>query len=176
MFETLKKKYARFVIRRKFLRKHQKALSFNKILSNSREFFIVLPQRDHDFNQALDIIKYFLIYKKVITLFLPEHKYGLIPEREKYRVISYLPMHFTRCNLPAKNLLKRMKGKEFDIVIDLNREENLFCSAVSNFVGSKIRIGFDRNLSSNFYNMLINDKNEEAEVSYRNFLNYLKMF
>ena len=176
MFEGLKRKIAHYLIRRKYLRKNIQQLVFTNIISGSHDLFIVMPKEDKDFFHSLDILKYYQIHKKVITLFLPEYKYSLIPEKEKFKFISYHPHQVTRFNLPDKNLVSRLTGKEFDIVIDLNRKENVFFSAISNIVQSKIRVSFEKELSGRYYTMQITDKQSEPELSYRSFLSYLKMF
>lgn len=176
MFENLKQKYAHFVVRRKYLRKGSASLSYNKILSDAIDFFIIMPAKDNDFYHSLDLLKYYLIHKKVITIFLPAHKYNLIPEKEKYKFVSFLPEHINRVYLPGKNLIGNLSAKEYDVVIDLNRSTNIFYSAVANIVKSKVRVGFRKNKSEGYYNLVICGKNEESEAAYRSFLSYLKMF
>jgi hypothetical protein len=176
MFEGLKRKIAHYLVRRKYLRKNIQQLVFTNIISDSHDLFIVMPKEDKDFFHSLDILKYYQIHKKIITLFLPEYKYSLIPEKEKFKFISYHPHQITRFNLPDKNLVGRLTRKEFDIVIDLNRKENVFFSAISNIVQSKIRVSFEKELSGRYYTMQITDKQSDPELSYRSFLSYLKMF
>ncbi len=176
MFEGIKKKYAHFVVRRKYLRKDTRPVLYNKILSGATDLLLIMPKDDKDFYHCHDILRYFLIHKKIITLFLPEYKYNLIPEKDKYKCISYMPVNINKIFLPTHHLIERLKNKEFDAVIDLNRNEDVFFSAVSNLVRSKVRVSFNKELSSNYYNMLISEKNEEPEAAYRSFLNYLKMF
>jgi hypothetical protein len=176
MFEEIKKKIGHFLMRRKYLRKQLEQSSFNSIISDSRDFFFVMPKEDNDFFHSLDILKYYHIHKKVITLFLPEYKYNSIPEKEKFKFISYHPDQITRFNLPDKNLISRLNRKEFDIVIDLNRKDDLFFSAVSNIVNSKVSVSFAKEQSDGYYTLQIMEKQSDPEVSYRNFLSYLKMF
>ena len=78
--------------------------------------------------------------------------------------------------MPNKNLVNRLRRKEFDVVIDLNRGEDVFYSAITNVVGSKIRVSFEKEYSGEYYNIQIADKKTDPEVVYRSFLNYLKMF
>ncbi|MFA7228747.1 MAG: hypothetical protein WC061_06920 [Melioribacteraceae bacterium] len=176
MFEELKRKIGHYLLRRRFLRKEIKPSSFNNVISNAKDLFIVMPRDDRDFFNSLDILKYYQIHRKSITLFLPEHKYGTVPEKEKYRFISFQAAVKKTFNLPDKNMVRRLEGKEFEIVIDLNRSEDLFSSAVCNIVNSKVRVGFARERSELYYSLQIAGNQGDPEVSYRNFLNYLKMF
>ncbi len=176
MFESLKQKYARFIIHRKFLRREITSVSYNKILSDAIDFFIIMPARDDDFYHSMDLLKYYLIHKKVITLFLPVYKYNLIPEKEKYKFVSFLPEHINRVYLPTKNMIASLSTREYDAVIDLNRSPNIFFSAVANIVKSKVRVSFSKDKCEEYYNLIIKDKNQEPEVAYRSFLSNLKMF
>jgi hypothetical protein len=135
-----------------------------------------MPADDRDFYHSLDILKYYQIHRKSITLFLPEHKYGVVPEKEKYKCISYQAALKKQFTLPDKNLIRKLEGKDFDIVIDLNRTEDIFLSAVSNIVRAKLRAGFKKEMSELYYTLQIGGNQGDPEVSYRNFLNYLKMF
>ena len=176
MFEGLKRKIGHFVVRRKYLRKKNEQLTYNNVISSAKDFFFVMPGLDKDFYHTLDILRFYQNQKKIITLFLPEHKYNLIPEKEKYKFISFLPQQVSRYHLPDKNLVARLNTKEFDVVIDFNRSEDIFFSAISNIVKSKIRISFVKELSESYYNLQIVDKQGDSEESYKSFLNYLQMF
>ena len=176
MFEGLKKKIAHFIIQKKYLLKSSKEFSFNKVISNANDLLFVMPKDDKDFFSSFEILKYYQIHKKAITLFLPEHKYSLVPDKEKFKFISYHINQITKLNLPSKNLVHSLSQKEFDVVVDLNRSEDVFFSAVANVVKTKIRVSFEKEYSGQYYNMQIADKNTDPEVAYRSFLNYLRMF
>lgn len=176
MIENLKRRLAHFILSKKFLKKNNEQINFNKIITNSQNFFVIVPLDDKDLNNSLDLIKYLLIHKKNITIFIPEHKYNFFPGKDKFNFITYQAKHITRLNLPIKSLINHLHGKTFDVVIDLNRNENVFFSAVANIVNARVRIGFLKELSESYYNLLFNDLQREAELSYRNFLNFLRMF
>lgn len=176
MFENLKQKYAHFVIRKKFLHRDSDAFSYNHIISNASDFFVIMPESDNDFYHSLELLKYFILHKKTVTLFIAAHKYNLIPEKDKYKFFSYLPGHINRFYLPRKNMISSLSARNYDIVIDLNRTENIFFSAVANLVKAKVRAGFKRTKSEGYYNLLISGKNQESEEAYSSFLHYLQMF
>jgi len=64
----------------------------------------------------------------------------------------------------------------FDAVMDLNRKDELLYSYASNLVNAKLRIGFSKKGADKYYNLQIANNEAEAEKSYSNFLNCLKMF
>ena len=82
----------------------------------------------------------------------------------------------SKLNLPSNKLMNELAGKSFNAVIDLNRGENLFCSFASNLVESPMRIGFKKKNSDKFYNIQINDSEDNPQISYKNLLNCLQMF
>jgi hypothetical protein len=176
MFEKLKKRIAYFIVRRKYLSKNTHTIYYNGILTNSHNILIIMPKQDKDFYYALDILRYYQIHKKNITLFLPEHKYNPVPEKEKFKFISYSLYQITRFNLPDKNLISRLKDRQFDAVIDLNRFEEIFFSAVANIVKSTMRVGFKRDSLDDYYNLVIDLKQNDPELAFRGFLASLQMF
>lgn len=175
MFETIKKKIARYLIKRKFIR-HSPEINFNKFFSESIKFLIIMPSSESDFNHTFEMIKYLGIHRKNITILCNAPRVSTIPEREKYKIISYDIRDVSRFYLPAHDYLERLEKKEYDVIIDLNRNENLFCSAMANFFKAKYRVGFKKENSDNYYNFQVRNGEINSEISYRNLLNSLQMF
>ena len=176
MLENLKLQLARFIVRRKYLKKNLEPIMFNKAISGAVDFFIILPGNDAEFSHSFELLRYLIIHRKSVTLFLPEHKYNLIPEKDRYRFISFNLLQRTKLNLPASSLIELLENKTFDVVIDLNRQEDIFFSAVTNIVKSRLRICFNKEHSSAYYNFLFADNQNIPEVAFRNMLNFLQMF
>ena len=176
MFEEFKKKCAHFYIRKKVLKKPSEVISFKRIISDSQTVFIVMPAGDNDFPNSFEILRYLQIHKKDITLFLPEFRINQIPERERYKLISFFPDQITKIFLPNKKLREKVMGKSVDLVLDLNRSEDTFHSAISNYVASKVKLGFRKKNSESYYNLLFDSKQTESNAAYFNLLNYLRMF
>lgn len=81
----------------------------------------------------------------------------------------------TKIGLPNKELVSKVKKHTFDLVLDLNRDNDIFSSAMGNIPLSGFRIGFVKKNADYFYNFQIpNEINPEK--SYRNLLNSLRMF
>ncbi|MCX7798336.1 MAG: hypothetical protein N2249_06915 [Melioribacter sp.] len=176
MFENIKRRLAHYLLSKKYLSKNGKHLQFNKIISNSRSFLIILPEEINELNSSLDLVKYLLIHKKSITIFMNEKNYNSFPAKDKFNFITYGINDITKLNLPSKNLVNKLRGKNYDIVIDLNRKENTFFSAVANIVGSNVRISFKKDFSESYYNLLFKNNSPEAELAFRNFLEVVRMF
>lgn len=176
MFEELKRKYAHFVIRRKYLKKQNESLEFNKAVSNAKEFLIIMPESEIDFANSFEIIRYLQIHKKELTLFLSESSHKELPNEKDFKFISFHPDQISKFFLPRKSLLPRISNKKFDVVIDLNRNENTFFSAINCIASSGLKVGFRKNRSEEYYNLLFNSKQTEPLAAYSKFLEHLRMF
>jgi len=176
MFEKLKKNIAHFIVKRKYLKQNANTICYNEFLTNSHNILLIMPKNEKEFFNAFDILRYYQVHKKNITLFLPEHKYNSVPEKEKYKYISYSLFQITRLNLPNKSLRNKLKNIEIDAVIDLNRSEEIFFSTVTNIVKSKMRVGFKRDLMDIYYNLVIDQKQDDPELAFKGFLATLQMF
>ncbi|MFA3782511.1 hypothetical protein ABRY23_05535 [Melioribacteraceae bacterium 4301-Me] len=175
MLNKIKTKLAYFLIKKKYLLKTG-PIYFNNIVSTAKDIFIVLPKNDNDFYHSLFILRYYLLHKKRVTIFLAAHRYNLIPEKEKYKYISYLPVEMNKFYLPGKKLIERLKVDKYDVLIDLNRDEDVFLTAVSCIVAAKLKIGFMKKDADFYYNLILTNQELEAEVCYKKMLNSLQMF
>ncbi len=176
MINEAKNNIAKYIFNKKFLNKNYSINIGNKFLSASNDFLFLLPGNDNDFKNGFDVVRYFLIHKKNITLFLPEYKINLVPEGRKYSFIGYGIQDVNKIGLPNKNLIDKLREKKFDVVVDLNRNENLFYIAVANIVNAKFRVGFKRKQTETYYNFQVINRKLNSEISYRNLLNSVKMF
>jgi len=64
----------------------------------------------------------------------------------------------------------------FDVIIDSNRDENLFYRYIAKSLNTNIKIGFARIDSDNYFNFQVTNKQNDPETSYKNLLDCLKMF
>ena len=130
MLEKVKRQISKYLVAKNFFKRTRQIINFNAFMSNSIDFLFLMPLDDADFRQCFDLIKYFIIHKKNVTIFLPEHKYNLIPQKEKYKIVTYNIHEITRFSLPSASLIENLKRKSFDVVIDLNRSEDTLYAAI----------------------------------------------
>ena len=175
MSSSIKRKIALFLAKRRFFNKKLGAVSFNKFITNSEKFLLILPTSGADLLESVDVCKYLLTHQKDVTLFGKR-------EGEKYELdeglgsIVYTDEEISKLNLPRKELLEKLRSKKYDVVIDLNRHENFFLSVIANTVETKFRIGFKKGDSDKFYKFQVANNKNNSEISYRNLLNSLLMF
>lgn len=176
MFNEVKNKMGYLVFKKKLYKQYKSSCSFNDFVENSSNCVIILPLNDIDFANSFDVSKYFRIHKKEVTLFVPEHKVNTFDITSHYKYISYSFNDISKLGLPTKKFIEKLNNYEFDILIDLERENNLFLAAVTSLIKADYKIGFNKSGIENLYNFqLVNTKNN-SEISYRNLLNSLKMF
>ncbi|OGU84424.1 MAG: hypothetical protein A2W11_10670 [Ignavibacteria bacterium RBG_16_35_7] len=72
--------------------------------------------------------------------------------------------------------MEKLTSLRFNAILDLNRKENIFCSVVSSMVNAPIKVGFKKSNADKYYNLQISNIEENAELSYKNYLNCLEMF
>lgn len=173
---TLKQKLAFFIAKRKYLNKKVPSQNFKGTISNSENVLIILPDNAEDILKALDIPAYFKQQSKNVNLFCSESLSPVAKGEHNFEVISYNEESITRFGLPDKSLVKKIFDLKFDVVLDLNRDENLLYSILANIPKSKIVAGFKKENSDFYYNLQIANNQNNAEISYRNFLNSIQMF
>lgn len=176
MFEEFKNRIGYFIFKKKMLKNFDDKFTFNNFVEESVNYLLILPLNDLDFNNSFDVAKYFQIHKKNVTLFLPEHRKNLIRLSGNYETISYSLDDISRLGLPNKPLKEKLLNQKFDVLIDLEREDNLFLVSVVSLMKAKFKVGFKKNAVENLYNFQLVNSKINSEISYRNLLNSLKMF
>ena len=176
MLSELKNKLGYFIFQKKMLKGYDESNTFNDFVGRSLDYLIILPLNDTDFANSFDVVKYFKIHKKEITLFLPEHKVNTISISSNYRYLSYGLNDVSKFGLPSKSLLEKLNERKFDVLVDLERENNLFLAAVAALVKANFKVGFKKPEIENLYNFQMVNTKINSEISYRNLLISLKMF
>jgi len=176
MITNTKKKLAEYYLKKKFSRKQNSEKNFQKFFSGSKKILILLPTTKTSLvEEVIEIIRLFAIHKKELFIIQSKDQFSYLPNDFKYSSIIINDEDKTAIGLPNKELIKRVKKHTFDMVVDLNRDADLFSIAMANIPLSDFRIGFIKKDSDYYYNFQIpNEINPEK--SYRNLLNSLRMF
>ncbi len=176
MIAYLKSKIANLVINKRLRNKSVQNRSFKNLLSKCSNLFIIMPEEEVDFQNSKQVLKFLKEKDKRLTTLNFDFRVTDLQFEHLNDSIAYGLVDYSKINLPSKKLANNLNQKEFDAVIDLNRGENLFCSFAANLVHSDIIIGFRKNNSDKYYNIQINDIEDNPEISYKNFINCLQMF
>jgi hypothetical protein len=176
VFDEYKNKMGYYIFKKKMLKTYDSTYSFKKFIENSVNYILIMPLNDLDFNNSFDVAKYFRIHKKNVTLLIPEHKVNSLNISAHYDNISYSIEDITKFGLPTKSYIQKLNEHEFDVLIDLERDDNLFLTAVTSLINAKYKVGFKKAEIDNLYNFQMVNTKINSEISYRNLLNSLKMF
>ena len=176
MIEYIKAKLAASVVNKTLKSKSVPNRSFKNILRDCSSFFVIMPETEQDFQKGKRVISFLEEHHKIISILTLDFRRNEFLQSHFRDIVEYGLVDYSKLNLPSSRLSEILKSKVFDAVIDLNREENIFCSFAANLVQSDLIIGFTKNNSDKFYTIQINDNEDNPEISYNNFINCLQMF
>lgn len=173
---SFKEKFALFMAKRKYFSKKSVTQNFKGIITEAKTILIVLPNTAEDILKSMDIPAYFRLNEKKVTLLVHERLQHVAREEFPYDVIFFNDESKTKFGLPRKEFAKKLSNMKFDAVFDLCRGNNLFIGILANIPDSKITVGFKKPKADELYNLQIANNQNNAEISYRNFLNSVQMF
>ena len=176
MIGQLKEKIEELLVKNKLKDFEIKEHNFREFFKRSFNFCIIMPEEDSDFNHSFTILNYLDENRKSVTVFTHDYKVNLLPTKFRQKAIGYTIEDVNKLHLPSKRINDKLDQMRFQTVIDLNRRENLFCRYIINRINAPYKMGFVTGNPDKFYNIQVINKNSEAENSYKNLLNCLKMF
>ncbi len=159
------------------LKKHPKIKQvFNFAFKKAETFFIILPENEIDFHNIIKELNFFEVNNKMFSLLVNDFRINALPTKYKEKSLGFNMKDLNILKLPTKQFSQKLKQIKSDLVIDLNKNENLFFSYAANLIDSDIKIGFEKNGADKFYNMQFSKNDQDSELFYKNFLNCLQMF
>ena len=176
MLDLIKDKIAHTVVDWKLKDKQNKDQTFTEFFKRAFKFLVLMPQNDADFAHSMQVLYFLEDNKKHASALTYDFRVSLMPLRFRNRVIEHTLADVNVLKLPSTKIISKLNGMMFQVVLDLNRSDNLFYSYISSVVEVPIRVGFVKPNSDLYYNVQIKDKETEAEISYKNFLECLKIF
>jgi len=176
VIDFVKEKLAGLIVGKKFKSEHYTTRSFKDFFKKSFTFLVLMPDNDTDFHYAVEVLKGLSFNKKHATVFTQEFRANLVPIKYRPQVVEYTSRDIGRLYIPSKKLMEKLTSLRFNAILDLNRKENIFCSVVSSMVNAPIKVGFKKSNADKYYNLQISNIEENAELSYKNYLNCLEMF
>ncbi len=176
MIGQLKDKLAGILTKNKLKEFELTEHNFRDFFKRSFDFLVVMPENDADFGQSFYVLDYLEDNRKSVTTFTHDYKVNLLPTKFRQKAIGYTVDDVNRLNLPSKKISDKLEQMRFQAVIDLNRQENMYCSYVVNMVRAPYKLGFVKGDPDKYYNIQVINRSSDAENSYKNLLNCLKMF
>ncbi len=173
MFDYWKSSIATYFIKRKYLGIVTGTMSYNSFFTSAEKLLILVPEKmsSEGFGKIANFLE------------KSGKKYELVVDNKRVEEFAQYHSQIIAINedernwlkLPKKSLREKISSKDFDIVIDLEIEENLLYSTLSNLATTKVKVGFKKENSDLYYNFQILPE-INSEISYGNLLNSLQMF
>lgn len=176
MIGTLKEKAARFIVKKRVPEVEFSQRNFSAIFAKTYSFLILMPASEADFRFVFPILDYLREQRKNIVVMTYDFRVSLLQPYFKTNAIEHGLKDETKLNLPSKKLLDKLSNLRFDVIIDANRDENLFYSYIAKCLNTNVKIGFTRSDSDKYFNFQVVNRQNDPESSYRNLLESLKMF
>ncbi|HVO72500.1 MAG TPA: hypothetical protein VMT35_00640 [Ignavibacteriaceae bacterium] len=176
MIGSLKEKAAQLFVKWQVKELEPVYQSFTGFFTKSFNFLVLMPHDETDFHYSLEVVKFLEEKEKVPHIFTYDFRISLIPMKLRHHIIDYNLSDINKLKLPSRRLIEKLSTMYYNAVFDLNIKENLFGSYVCSFVNSPIKVGFQKPDSDKYYNLQIINRAERPEISYKNFLNCLRMF
>ncbi|MCH8171387.1 MAG: hypothetical protein IIB07_09735 [Bacteroidetes bacterium] len=174
--DFLKSIIAQYLINKRINNQSIDEITYSSLLKNSYSFLIMMPEEEVDFHHSIYVLEYLKKESKHTTIMTKDYRVSLINPKLRSNLIEHEIRDVNKIKLPTKKLISKLNEKNYDVVIDLNRKENLFYSYAVSQVKSKLKIGFVKKGSDKFYNFQIACNGKEPEEAYKNLVNCLQMF
>lgn len=175
MISWLAKIYSYFLLKKSSEKRSKKRL-MNNFFKNAKSFFVIMPRERYDFVFSQSIVRNLVEAGKSVTVLVLKDSEELVRQAKKVTVETYTDDDISFLKLPKLPLRQRLRILVFDVVLDLNRKEDLFSSICANTVNSITVISFAKDDSDKFYNIQFHSDEVNSEVSYKDFFQSLQMF
>ena len=167
---------AQYKVNQSVKQQSYEGMDFSSKLKSANSIIVLMPEEEVDFHHSISVLEYLNSQSKHTTIMTRDYRVSLINPKLRQNLIEYEIRDISKIKLPTKKLLTKLSEKNFDVVIDLNRKENLFFSYVVLKIKSKLKIGFEKKNSDKFYNFQLAFNGKETEEAYKYLVNCLQMF
>jgi len=176
MLDSIKHKIAQFIVNRRAKQTAIEKKSFKDLLKNAFRILILMPMNEVPFHKAIEVLKFFDGLNKETIVCTQDFRVNLLPQKFRSAAIDFSILDINKLKLPSKRLENKFEGLNFDVVIDLEKDENLFNCMMVCIIKAPVKVGFRKRNSDQFYSLQIDNTEDNPEIFYKNLLNCLQMF
>ncbi|MFA4923401.1 MAG: hypothetical protein WC557_04330 [Ignavibacteriaceae bacterium] len=148
---------------------------FNGVLSNAKNFVLLMPENETDFQNALSVAEFLLSKKLHVTLVANNLAMHLIKDKSPYRLEEYYPTDENKLGFPKLKLLRRLKIYSYDALISLEKEPSSFQKFCADNLSAEVKIGLAVPGNSKIYSVQISINSADSIDFYKIFLNCLQL-
>lgn len=136
---------------------------------------IILPANFDDFDIVRTILPDILIrlaYAQT-TIWVRDNYRSWLIINESCSIMSYDPSDATRLGLPDADTLKHIRSKEFDLLLDLSLNPELYIAALVKEARAEMKVALAHPNTMDLYNLLVESDSQDQGRRLMALLNYL---
>lgn len=147
---------------------------FNGILSGAKNYVLLMPENNVDFQNALLIAEDLLSKNFHVTLIANNLLMPLLRDKSHYRLEEYFPTDKNRFGFPKIKLMQRLKIFSYDALISLSKEVSPFQNYCADKLSAGVKIGAALPGNYKIYEVQVSVKDADQSDFYKIFLNCLQ--
>jgi len=147
---------------------------FNNVLADAKNYALLMPENETDFQNALVVPEFLLSHKFHVTLIANNLAMPLVKDKSHYRLEEYYPTDKNSFGFPKIKLIWRLKIYSYDAVISLDKKTSLFQKFCADKLSAQNKIGISSPGNDKIFNVQISVKDVESVDFYKIFLNCLQ--
>ncbi|NUO18024.1 hypothetical protein HUU59_01050 [bacterium] len=142
---------------------------------HARKVCVLLPSNFDDF----DIVRVILpeIFSRLenaqLTIWVRDNYRSWLIINESCSIMSYDPVQCTKLGLPDNAILKQIRSTEYDLLLDLSLNPELYVAALAKEVRAEMKVALAHPQTEEFYNLLVESDSEDRGRKLLALLNYL---
>lgn len=157
MFDGLRTSVGMMKARLEFRREKDHVIRFTEAISSARHALVIMPLNPAN---LLPTVTVFEMLKKRfreehLTVITGDHRLEVMRLLPRTQFMHLLETEISMFHLPTRDVIERIRKKQYDLAIDLNLDLVLPSGYICKASGARIRVGFVRKYAELFYNLLI---------------------
>lgn len=142
---------------------------------DARTVCIILPANFDDFDIVRTILPDILIrlaYAQT-TIWVRDNFRSWLIINESCKIMSYDPTDATRFGLPDSDTLKHIRSAEYDLLLDLSLNPELYIAALVKEARAEMKVALAHPNTMDMYNLLVESDSQDQGRRLMALLNYL---
>ena len=178
MFKGFRRKVGISYSRLLFRQHRDRVMDFTDALAGSRRALIIYPESAPDGDGLASLVRYLSrkFSSEGMTVLVRDDQKSSLDFSPAVKTLTYSEKDINAWLVPRQKLLKRMKTKQFDVVLDLNRDLALPGALLCKASEAPLRVSFEKQEADRFYNFQVRTGEHDASRSYRSLQKCLEMF
>jgi hypothetical protein len=179
MFESIRRSLGRIGARVHFRASRDTVISFAHAFRPDDRVLVLMPFVAPDDRVAMSLLDTIgmRFRQERITIITSGPQVAIVRALPRAVVITFAEDDLSAFFLPRLSLLDRLRGRTFDVAVDLNLDFNLPSGYIGKECRARVRVGFAGPSADLFYNLQVKvDQSAGRDHAYRRLAQCLQMF